>query len=100
MKSMSPATKINYQLLIQQTLQDLRESPADLYNPLDSMLEGYREFLQSLSRHQVRQLRKELLYQITHEEDLSTRFVLKLMYGVTDAVYEGHQLIYMAPVSV
>ena len=80
--------------LIQRTLQQFRETSANGRNPLAGALEAYRLQLQSLRQPQLRQVRNELINRIMQEDNLSARFVLKLMHDTTDAVCEGRRPAY------
>lgn len=81
--------------LIQQTLAELRQAPAVGSNPLAGALETYRQRLHSLPQGQLRMVRNELLNHIMQEDDLSTRFVLKLMHDIITAVCEGRRPAYL-----
>lgn len=84
--------------LISQTLVELRENKPSVQNPLESSLEAYRQKLQVLQALELRALRQELVSRIIEEDDLSTRFILKLMHDVTEAVCEGRRPAYLMPV--
>ena len=83
--------------LIQQTLQHLREGASQSRNPLESTLEAYRQTLRQLPHGELDRARGVLMHQIMQEDDLSTRFVLKLMHDVTEAVREGRRPAYLMP---
>ncbi|HEY9839646.1 MAG: hypothetical protein ACAI44_12760 [Candidatus Sericytochromatia bacterium] len=86
---------LSIQDLIQQTLRQLREHAPTGPNPLASTLEAYRLCLQGLTHSQLSLVRHELVNRIMQEDDLSTRFVLKLMHDVTDAVRDGRRPAYL-----
>ncbi|PKL74910.1 MAG: hypothetical protein CVV27_18100 [Candidatus Melainabacteria bacterium HGW-Melainabacteria-1] len=92
--------KAEIQTLITQTLKHLREAGPVGRNPLESALETYRQRLQLLASEQLQLIRAELMHHIMREDDLSTRFVLKLMHDVTEAVPQGRRPAYLMPVGV
>jgi hypothetical protein len=81
--------------LIQMTLSEIREGSPAGRNPLEGALEAYRLRLQGFPREQLGLTRNELMKRIMQEDDLSTRFVLKLMHDVTEAVLEGRRPAYL-----
>lgn len=84
--------------LIQQTLIEIRQASPTGLNPLESALEAYRLRLQTLAPNLLMSMQKELTERIMQENDLSSRFVLKLMHDVTDAVRDGRRPAYLMTV--
>ena len=93
-----PGQASNHEM-IQQTLRQLREN-APGRNPLAGALESYRQRLQELKHSQLSQVRNDLIHRIMQEDDHNTRFVLRLMHDVTDAVCEGRRPAYLLPAKV
>lgn len=86
-------SRISY--LINQTLSEIRDGSPTGSNPLEGALESYRQRLQGLPRPLLSGIHRELVGRIMIEEDLSARFVLKLMHDVTEAVREGRRPAYL-----
>lgn len=81
--------------LIEATLQDLRQQKKPGCNPLYPALQRFARQLKSLPAAQQTLVSQTLMAEICQTPDLHTRFVLRLMSDLSDAVREDRELPYL-----
>lgn len=81
--------------LIERTLKALRQPGAPGHNPLYPALQNFAGQLKALPTAQQQQVSQTLMAQICQTPDLHTRFVLRLMSDLSEAVCEGRELPYL-----
>lgn len=86
---------LNAQCLINETLKQLRQGqPVNSANPLYPALQFFASRIKALSPEQQQQFSQALMLRICETPELSTRFLLRLMSDLSDAVCEGREWPY------
>ncbi|MBF2054972.1 MAG: hypothetical protein IGS03_16110 [Candidatus Sericytochromatia bacterium] len=81
--------------LIAATLNDLRQQNTTGSNPLYPALQHFARQLKSLPAEHQALVSQLLMAEICQTPDLPTRFVLRLMSDLSDAICEGRELPYL-----
>ena len=82
--------------IIQLTLKEIRGLPSATHNPLQAGLSIYMQQLRCLDAKAHQLIKQELHLLVATEDDLGTRFLLRLISDATESMIEQRPLPYLA----